>query len=566
MSSPIVILNKFISNILNKKQKNDLEKLEFDITKEIIKKICPDIPSIAELSKILSRDINDLPQSNIKQFNIKQILNAISTTNQILYGTLICSSMIEIKLQGVNTKILLQLAEKYKIIWPWSLQYDSMRLGNNRRLNRFPLMIIFPKKPQDIIYWIQFVRKYEFTISIRSGGHNYEYFSGQNQVILDLSDLQLDKSNGQIQIDANKKKVIVAPGIRLGILYNELSKHKSIIAGGICPSVCIGGLVAGGGIGYTIRRYDFACDNLLEADVVLANGNLITVNNTQHNDLFRSIKGAGQNFGVIVKYTLKTHPIINVVYFQYSFDIINFSQVMIVWQQLAQNAPDNLSGLVSNTLAGLPIFIINGMFISQRSQDLLKDFNNLIFPMFFNPLKIANIKPNLENATVMTFLEAESLLALEVPMLPFYKIKNNYFFDPLTIDDFNKIANFIQKSPFNTLSKSFFAIQFVSYGGAVKKIPASNSILTGRNSIGWIQLAIYYDNQDETEKAMNYINNAYNIVSVITSKFADPNAPDLSLDNYLVSYYGNNVPFLKFVKNKYDPTNLFNFAQSIPLK
>lgn len=557
MTHPVIIPNELILNLVSNSEKKQVKNIDIEITKKIVNKVCPNINVIPNLLKFAQSN-----QNKIQNKNTNQIEDALAVTNEIYYGTLICPQLSEIYLHGITADQIIGLIKKYDIEFPWTLQYDTLRLGNNKRINRFPLMIVYPKTIEDVQFWVTFVQKYKFSISIRSGGHNYEYFSGENNVILDLSKLLLKNKDKQISINNKNQTVKVAPGVRLGILYHELSKYNFIIAGGICPSVCVGGLIAGGGVGYTLREFGFACDNLLSAKIVLANGQLIKVkNNNEYADLFKAIKGAGQNFGVIVEYKLKTHLLSKIIYFTFTFPITEYTKVMLHWQNLVQKASSKLSGIVVNTLAGLPLFIINGIFLSDNKEK----FNDVINLLFINPLKEKNIVPTISSVDVMTYLEAESNIALEIPNMPFYKIRGCYFFKPILMCDWNRILKILKKPLFGDISKGFLAIQFLSYGGNIKNIPENSSVLIGRPSIGFIQMAVYFTNQDDTNYALNYINNVYDIITSFTSKFSEPNASDKSLTNYLCSYYGDNVSFLKLIKRKYDPNNVFHFAQSIPL-
>ena len=596
MTDPVIIPNESTLNLVSEQKKEEIKKADIQITKAMIKRVCPNIASFSELFQAtsktnsinhfinknnsnsntkLSDDIDDI--DNID--NVDQILNAIAVTNEIYWGTPLCSNMTEIRFHGLSKIMIKNLTENFNVIWPWSLQYDTIRLGNNKRFCRFPLMIVFPKSVDDVKFWIKFVQTYSFSVSIRSGGHNYEYYSGENSVIIDLTDLKLENKDSQIYIDKENGYVKVAPGVRLGILYNELDKHDSIIAGGICPSVATGGLVAGGGVGYMMRKLGFACDNLLSVKLILANGEKVKANENENKDLFKACKGAGQNFGVIVEYKLKIFPIKRVIYYTYVFSLNNFVSVMEIWQRFVQKAPADLASSVVNCAAGLDVFIINGIFSSQKikgdddcerselsvckaNETMLLKFNELIKPEFLDKLKKENIKPVIKKIENLTFIEAESSIALEIPNLPFYKIKGNCFFEPIDNNGWKKINKILKQPLLEDPTQGFLAIQIIAYGGNLKK---SNSVLVASKSIGLIQTAVYYSNQDNQNIALNLIEGVYDIIKSFTSSYSEPNIADKDLKNYLKDYYGKNIDFLKETKRKYDPDNLFKFSRSIPI-
>lgn len=175
----------------------------------------------------------------------------------------------------------------------------------------------------------------------------------------------------QYHLSKTGNYIDVSPGVRLGPLYNALHEEGLMIAGGICPSVCVGGLVAGGGIGYFLRQYGYVCDNLLEADIILASGKRVTCNSSnEYSDLFRAIKGAGGgNFGVITRYRLKTYRIKKVIYFTYTFGYKDVVSVIDALQRVGVTAPDRLSSIVGYMVAVLDLIIVNGVYNAQNKTD-----------------------------------------------------------------------------------------------------------------------------------------------------------------------------------------------------
>ncbi len=521
--------------------------------------------------------LNSSERERIKEDDLKLTQKIIETagdtsvTNIFLFGTSIYLNLDEIMAHGLDAKTIKKLTKKYDIIWPWSLLYDAKRQGNNKRWNKFPLLIVFPKNAEEVSFWIKFCSKYNFTPSIRSGGHNYEYFSGQNEAIIDTSKLLLASNKKQMKIN-DDDTVTVTAGTRLGLLYNKLAEKDLIIAGGICPSVCIGGLITGGGIGYMIRKFGLAMDNLVEAKIVLASGQIIVTSNKKKNkyrDLFKAIKGAGAgNFGVITKYKVKTHKIKKVVYFVYTFNLTDGVGIITQFQTLIQTAPDDLAGMVINIPTGTNTVIINGIY-----SGALDDFNNLIQTEFLIPLSDINIHLVETSIQVLSFVEAEQNIALEetasLPAYKNYKIRSNIYFTPIDQAGLESIVNFLQIPPaFSDPTSGFSAIQIAAFGGFVSRVPPSSSVFGARNNgpiLAWIQSAIYWNDLQDSQLAFDYINSFYNLVLPLTTAFADPNVTDLSLSNYLESYYGVNVPFLSEVKTKYDPNNLFQTLQPIPL-
>jgi hypothetical protein len=571
LRNPIIIPNEFITTLLDPYSNKELNKINTQITNKVLDTVCPSLNPI----------INRLLPLTTKKTKVGKCGNPITPTNTILYGSTICQDLLILnasrsralrRQRGVTNYEIKLLNDTNTVVWPWSIQYNADRLGNNKRLQYFPLIIAFPKSTHEVSFWIKFAQKYNITPCIRSGGHSYEGFSCCNPLIIDTTNLVIKYYQGKeicskpYIISKSREYVDVAPGVRLGPLYHALDQEGLIITGGICPSVCVGGLVAGGGIGYFLRKFGFACDNLLEADIVLASGQRITCTaNNEYSDLFKAIKGAGGgNFGVITRYRLRTYKIRKVIYFTYSFAGSDTVSVLDALQHVGISAPDLLSGIVGNMVAGIDGITVNGIYTPIKTKDPFTEFNLFIQKYFFSLLP--SITPTDSNIVYESFVDVDTELGFEAPPLPFYKTRSSYQFELLSRDKLQIIANSIAKAPIGN-GPLFFALQILVYGGFVNRVDPNSSVMVARaGTKQWYQMALYYTDPNDIQSVFTYVNNIYNTISSLTSIYADPNAPDMELINPLKSYYGeNNIDFLTKVKTKYDPNNVFTFPQSIPV-
>jgi hypothetical protein len=215
--------------------------------------------------------------------------------NQVQFGSMICLALAELVAYGVCPDELLSLSREHDVVFPWSLSYGSDRNPFNFRFVKLPLVIAFPRTVEDVVFWVNFVCCHELSVSIRSGNNSYEGLSSSNEVIVDLTFLTLGPGNtgAQIEVDTEAKLVHVASGVRLGVLYAELDKlGLALPGGGQCAPVCVGGLVGTGGVGFSTRRFGFACDQLVEVQYVLADGSVVVANaSNEHADLYQASKG-----------------------------------------------------------------------------------------------------------------------------------------------------------------------------------------------------------------------------------------------------------------------------------
>ena len=203
---------------------------------------------------------------------------------------------------------ILRLANR-DLFLPWFLGYDLLRFNINKQFNLFPLIIAFPKCPEEIQYYIKMATKHQMKISVRSGGCCFQPFSIENELVLDTSFL-----NPTFEVG---RHLITSPGFRLGTLYTELFKRGYTIAGGICPDVAIGGLAIQG-IGYFMRYYGYTTNTVEKLEIVTGQGEILEASLKINPDLFRACRGAASNFGCITKYQILTIPIKKIIYFEYS--------------------------------------------------------------------------------------------------------------------------------------------------------------------------------------------------------------------------------------------------------
>lgn len=178
--------------------------------------------------------------------------------------------------------------------------YHYARVISNTRFGDQPNYIAYCKNASHVQYCINFARDYKQEFRVRSGGHQHEGMcSGNGVIIIDLSEMNTIRYE-----DDNEAWIFV--GKQLQAVYSELEDRKQIIPGGGCQSVNVGGITHGGGWGLSIRKLGMTCDNIVAAEIVLANGDIEIVSKDHLPNLFWSLKGGGGgNFGVVTRFRFK---------------------------------------------------------------------------------------------------------------------------------------------------------------------------------------------------------------------------------------------------------------------
>jgi len=186
-------------------------------------------------------------------------------------------------------------------------EYDSARRIYNAMIDRRPRMIVGCADVADVIAAVNFARETETLISIRGGGHNGAGLcTCDDGLCVDLSPMRY------VRVDPHEKTVRVGGGSTWGDVDHATQAFDLAVPSGTISTTGVGGLTLGGGHGYLTRKYGLTVDNLLGADVVLADGSVVTADADHNPDLFWAIRGGGGNFGVVTSFLFRAHPVSHV--------------------------------------------------------------------------------------------------------------------------------------------------------------------------------------------------------------------------------------------------------------
>jgi FAD/FMN-containing dehydrogenase len=185
-----------------------------------------------------------------------------------------------------------------QLITAESSDYDAARRVVYITVDRYPLAIVRAADAQDVAATVRFAREHSLPLAVRSGGHSLAYHSViDDAVVIDLSGMK------RVSIDPERRVARVQAGATSGDLAAPANAHGLALSTGDTHSVGMGGLTTGGGIGFMVRKYGLAIDNLLAAQVVTAQGEIVTASAEEHADLFWAIRGGGGNFGIVTEFS-----------------------------------------------------------------------------------------------------------------------------------------------------------------------------------------------------------------------------------------------------------------------
>jgi hypothetical protein len=209
-------------------------------------------------------------------------------------------------------------------------------------IDRYPLAVIRPLDASDVIRPIQFARRHGLSISVRGGGHSVAgHAVCDGAIMLDLSGMKA------IQVEPEARTVRAGPGLTLGEFDGATQPFGLATTLGVVSVTGIAGLTLGGGLGWLNGRYGLACDNLISADVVTADGQLLKASPQENEDLFWGIRGGGGNFGVVTSFEYQLHPVDRVLAGVLSYPLSVAPRVLRFYNDFVKAAPDELSTAAS---------------------------------------------------------------------------------------------------------------------------------------------------------------------------------------------------------------------------
>jgi FAD/FMN-containing dehydrogenase len=246
----------------------------------------------------------------------------------------------------------LQARVRGPIIQPADAGYEAARKVYNGMIDKRPALIVQCVDAADVIEAVNYGRTNGLLTAIRGGGHN----GGGLGICDDGLVIDLSRMKG-IRVDPAARTVRVQPGCAGGDMDHATHAFGMATPGGTVSTTGVAGLTLGGGIGHLTRPYGLAIDNLLEVDVVLADGRFVTANEKEHADLFWAVRGGGGNFGVVTSFLFRLHPVTTVTAGPTFWPIEQTPEVMKAYQTFILQAPEDVSGFMAFlTVPPVPLF------------------------------------------------------------------------------------------------------------------------------------------------------------------------------------------------------------------
>lgn len=434
-----------------------------------------------------------------------------------------------------------------RVIFRDDLGYEEARQNWNPFSDSYPYVFVFVQNQQDVSNAINLARENNVPLRARSGRHALEREMSQvkNGIVIDVSDM-----NG-IRISKDKKSVFVETGNDVGPIVKRLAKKGYMFPFGDSPSVGIGGITLGGGIGPLQRTVGLISDNLIGMTMIDAQGKVIRANENENSDLlWASQGGGGGNFGITIEYEFKLHRALErVSTFKVSWNWEQLDEVFKAWQMWAPFTDYRLGTYMEIGSKSTGSLSATGLFLGPK-EELIK---------LIEPLTTAGT-PRQRDIKDLTWSEAVDLLLPSdpIPDANISKFSSAYALDPWPDNAIKSMREFLEKATGN--ESNFF---FLNWGGAVRNVSPDATAFYWRTPMFYTEWSASWKKHYEEHVNIELVDQTReNLKPFIKGSYI--NVPDQHIKNYGQEYYGMNFARLRKIKEKYDPMNVFCFPQSIP--
>ena len=232
------------------------------------------------------------------------------------------------------------------VITPDDPGYDEARRVFNAMIDRRPAVIVRSLDTQDVATAVTHAARAGAAIAVRGGGHSVPGFgTADDAVVIDLSGMRA------VDVDPENRTARAQGGATWGIFNDATHAHGLATTGGVVSTTGVGGLTLGGGIGYLARKAGLSLDNLIEAEVVIADGSIVRASEREHDDLFWAIRGGGGNFGVVTEFVFGLHPVSDVYGGPMFFELDAAGDVLRFYRDFIRDAPEELGGFPAFQIA-----------------------------------------------------------------------------------------------------------------------------------------------------------------------------------------------------------------------
>lgn len=427
---------------------------------------------------------------------------------------------------------------------PGEQGYDTARTLPNAMIDRRPGAIARSAGVADVLACVRIAREHDLLVAVRGGGHSVAGKSVcDGGLMIDMSAMK------GIRVDPVRRTVRAQTGVKLGEFDRETQAFGLATTQGVVPTVGMAGLTLRGGYGQLHAKYGLAVDNVIGADVVTADGRMLTVSANENPDLFWGIRGGSGNFGVVTSLEFRLHEVGPVFGGAVFYPAEKAKEVLKFWREFAAESPDELvtQGGSFQLPDGVPVFGIAACYCGavDQGEKILKALRT-----FGSPLADA-LGP-------MSYLQIQGMFEPFFPPGRRVFTKSN-FLKELSDEAIETMVPFVAKSP----SPYTFAPFIEHWNGAATRVAPTDTAFPHRqhewNFLAWSM----WTESGEDEKNVQWTRECWGAMKPYLAAGSYGNYVTDEGEAIAREAYGQNYDRLVTLKNKYDPTNFFRLNHNV---
>jgi FAD/FMN-containing dehydrogenase len=436
-----------------------------------------------------------------------------------------------------------------RVITPDGKEYNQARTIFYGGFDRQPSLIIQAANAADVVRGVILARETGLELAIRSGGHSLAgHGVSDGGIVLDLRNMKA------LDIDVQTRTAWAETGLTAGEYTTAAGAYGLATGFGDTGSVGIGGITLGGGVGFFLRKHGLTIDNLLAADMVTADGQLLRVDAKTHPDLFWAIRGGGGNFGVATRFQFRLHEVGTIMggmlFLPATVDVI----ASLIAE--AEAAPEELS-IIANVMSAPPMpflptevhgkLVVMAMMVYagpvEAGERAVAPFRALAAPI----------------ADLLRPMRYPEMFPPEVEGFHPTVASTTMFIDRVDRDVAKTIIDYLQAS-----DATMRVIQLRVLGGAMARVPANATAFAHRKSRIMVNLGAFYNSPEERDMREAWIAEFAAAIRQQDSGAFVSFLNDGGSARIRAAYPGTTWDRLAAIKARYDPTNLFRLNQNIP--
>jgi UDP-N-acetylenolpyruvoylglucosamine reductase len=432
-----------------------------------------------------------------------------------------------------------------QVLTPVDEEYDAARSIWNSLIDRRPALIARCADAGDVVASVQFARELGLDVAIRGGGHGVAgYAVCDGGLMIDLSPMQ------GLEIDPDRRIARVEAGLSWGTLDRETQKHGLATTGGIIPTTGIAGLTLGGGLGYLMRSCGLACDNVLSAEVVTADGQQIRASADENADLFWGLRGGGGNFGIVTRFEFQLHPVGPTVLGGLILHPIERArEATRVYREFNKTAPDELIVHISFATSPeghpLVVFIVcyNGPI--EEGEQVIKPLRE-----FGPPL-----------ADMVAPIPYTEMQARAEPLFPYGRL---HYWKSSFVRELSDEAIETAIAQFATVPSPLSGVTFEQLGGAMSRVGPNETAFGDRSAPYSLIITSQWEDRADSDQNIQWARDCWDAMQPFSKdevyiNYIDQGDEARVKDAFTASSYDRLVA----LKNTYDRTNFLHLNQNI---